>query len=240
MREIVYLSEGKLKQFLPEPRRAPRAGALRVTTPVGGFDVESPAADGDQSRLRHLELVSRHMEEVSRWYEEPDLRPGEWVQFEARLRSVTLPGAHRNLVLFVDPPPSGGAGHGGGCRLLLHGSVRHLRGWIPETADPLETEAVDNEASFGPSFVTRAGQVVRALDGPEDGPVGGEGAAEPVRRLSSRGIRELVAALDMENGDLDTAVPMTGYARVSVLVPESEDGPRCLVASPLTVQITRS
>ncbi|MFB7178420.1 SAVMC3_10250 family protein [Streptomyces sp. NPDC056257] len=231
MREIVYMSDGKLKQFLPEPRRVPRTGSLRVTTPVGGFDMDAPASDGDQSQLRHLEQVHKHMELVSRWYAEPGLRPGQWVQFEAPLRCVTLKGPHRNLLLFVDPPQ--GASE---CRLLMHGSVRHLRGWTPTAVDVPGSEAGDNESSLGPVFITRAAQVVRALSAQDEPSTASEVTSGPVGRLNSRGVRELLEALDAENGDIDTSAVMTGYARVSAVLPQSDGAPPCLVASPLTVQ----
>ncbi|MFM9371195.1 SAVMC3_10250 family protein [Streptomyces sp. Da 82-17] len=243
MREIVYLSEGKLSQFVPERRRLlPRTGTLRVTTPVGGFDVDAPATEGEQSLARHLRQVDKHMELVSRWYGEPDLRPGQWVQFEVPLRSVTPGGVYQGLVLFVDQPRSADpAGEeGADCRLLMHGSARHLRGVSPATVDVLEAEDGTGGFSIGPNFVTRAGQVVRALSAQNDAPdapdeAGPEGG--PTGGLNSRGVRDLLKALDEQNGDLDMSVLMTGYARVSALLPETGDEPRCLVASPLTVQI---
>ncbi|WP_405609421.1 SAVMC3_10250 family protein [Streptomyces sp. NBC_00076] len=102
LREIAYLSEGKLRQFVPEPRRMPRTSGLRLTTPLGGIDMDAPTTDGELGQLRHLRDVYRHLELVGEWYTTPELRAGQWVQFEAPLRCVTLSGAHQDLVLFVD------------------------------------------------------------------------------------------------------------------------------------------
>lgn len=77
VREIVYLSESKLRQFVPEPRRVLRTRALRVTTPLGGIDMDPPAPDVEQAQLRHLRDVCREIDLVAGWYASPDLRPGQ-------------------------------------------------------------------------------------------------------------------------------------------------------------------
>ncbi|MFE0346490.1 hypothetical protein [Streptomyces griseoluteus] len=51
LREFIYLSDAKLRQFIPHPRRLRRPGALRLTTPVGGIDLDAPAGDADSARL---------------------------------------------------------------------------------------------------------------------------------------------------------------------------------------------
>ncbi|MGW9038837.1 SAVMC3_10250 family protein [Streptomyces sp. NPDC055721] len=247
MRDVIYLSVGKLRQFLPEPRRAPRAGALRVSTPFGiGVDVDAQADDGEQGRMRHLRQVQQHLEETALWYEDPGLRPGLWVQFEAPMRCVTLREDYRDLVLFVDS----GAGSGSGCRLLLHGSAQHLLGWTPQPTDGPVLEGLIGGDSIGSVFLTRAGEVVRALSGdsdpdsgpdsdPDSGPdsrPGGAFASPLAPALSAAGTRELLRALDAGHDGIDTTAPMTGYARVTALLPERYGAPPCLVASPLTVE----
>ncbi|WP_374224208.1 SAVMC3_10250 family protein [Streptomyces sp. ISL-66] len=238
MREIVYLSESKLRQFVPEPRRVPRTGALRVTSPFGGIDMDAPAPDSEQGQLRHLRDVYKHVGLVADWYAAPGLSPGQWVQFEAPLRCVTLSGAHRDLVLFVDSASGRGAGRedDGGSRLIMHGSVRHLRGWTPMSVDGPALEAENSASSLGTAFVTRAGQVVDTLSRLRD-PLATE--ATPPRtavRLHGRGVQELLEALDDEDGGIDMSAMMTGYARITGVLPSTPVSPRCVVASPLVVE----
>ncbi|MQS05516.1 hypothetical protein FNX44_027540 [Streptomyces sp. OF1] len=211
MREIVYLSERKLRQFVPPPRRLPRPGALRLTTPFGGLDMDTPHPDGERNRLRHLADVHKHIETIAEWYTDPDLRPGQWVQFETPLRCVTLTDAHRDLVLFVDRPGDED------CRLLLHGSVRHLRGWTPTSVDGPPLETVDYGSSLGTAFVTRVGEVVAALTRHRDPAP----ADHPEPHLPDRGVLQLLHALDADNPTIDTSATMTGYARVTGLLPVS-------------------
>ncbi|MGM9337579.1 SAVMC3_10250 family protein [Streptomyces murinus] len=238
VREIVYLSESKLRQFVPAPRRVPRTGALRVTTPLGGIDMDAPAANAEQGQLRHLHDVSKHVELMAGWYAQPDLRPGQWVQFEAPLRCVTLGGAHQDLVLFVDPAGRGRTGSVADedCRLLMHGSVRHLRGWTPMSVDGPALEVENSASSLGTAFVTRAGQVVEALTRHRDPlPLEQTPSREAVR-LHRQGVQELLDALDDEDDSIDTSAMMTGYARVTGLLSSAGATSRCVVASPLVVE----
>ncbi|MFJ6792732.1 SAVMC3_10250 family protein [Streptomyces sp. NPDC091268] len=238
MREIVYLSESKLRQFVPEPRRVPRAGALRVTSPFGGIDMDAPAPDSEQGQLRHLRDVYKHVGLVADWYEAPDLRPGQWVQFEAPIRCVTLSGAHQDLVLFVD------SGSGTGTepapdersRLIMHGSVRHLRGWTPMPVDGPALEVENSASSLGTAFVTRAGQVVEALTRLRDPLSAEQSPPRSAVRLHGRGVQELLNALDDEDGGIDMSAMMTGYARITGVLPSTPAAPRCVVASPLVVE----
>ncbi|MET7673984.1 SAVMC3_10250 family protein [Streptomyces seoulensis] len=227
MREFIYLSDAKLRQFIPHPRRLRRPGALRLTTPVGGIDLDAPAGDAESARGRQLDEVVRHLEESARWFGEPDLRPGEWVWFEAPLLYVTLRNADRDLLLFTDPAPGTDPQYPSAeCRLLLHGSVRHLLGVTPV---PVEGAALVEyggfEGSGGTPFITDAGRFVRAVTGTED-------PAPP----GAQGVRDLLAALDAAQPDIPTAPRTQGYARVTTSLPATETAPRCLVASPLTVE----
>lgn len=223
---------------MPEPRRVPRAGALRLTTPLGGIDVDAPATDGEQGQLRHLREVYKYLELIADWYTEPELRPGQWVQFEVSLRCVTLSGVHQDLVLFVDSVRGDGADHAAaeGCRLLMHGSARHLRGWAPTSVDGPVLEVVNSGSSLGTSFVTRAGQVVEALASHRDPLSTDQNPPRTATDLHGRGVQELLRALDDEDISIDTSAVMTGYARVTGLLPSTGTTSRCLVASPLVVE----
>ncbi|MFJ6845660.1 SAVMC3_10250 family protein [Streptomyces griseoluteus] len=227
LREFIYLSDAKLRQFIPPARRLRRPGALRLTTPVGGIDLDAPAGDADSARGRQLDQVVGHLAETARWFGEPDLRPGGWVWFEAPLLYFTLRDADRDLVLFTDPAPGADPEYPApDCRLLLHGSVRHLLGVIPvPVEDASLVEHGGGGDSAGTPFITAAGHVVRALTGTDT-------PAPP----GAQGVRDLLDALDGLQPDLPTAPRTRGYARVTASLPATATAPRCLVASPLTVE----
>jgi hypothetical protein len=113
MRELIYLSESKLRQFRPERGRRFRVREIGVPG-IGQVGVDPPVDS-------HLDDVVDHLSGIARWYTEDDLATGDWVQFETSLGYTTFEA----LVLFAEPP--------GDRRLVLHGSVMHLLGGVPVT-----------------------------------------------------------------------------------------------------------
>ncbi|MFD8980940.1 SAVMC3_10250 family protein [Streptomyces sp. NPDC059564] len=236
MREFIYVSDNKLRQFTAAPRRVHRTAALRLSTPFGGIDLDAPVTDTERARQRHLDQVSEHLGQSARWFAEPDLRPGQWVYFEAPLRQVSLAGRFRRLVLFADPAPGEDPGYERetGCRLLMHGSARHLLGQPPEPVEGPPLEGITGGDSIGTAFVTQAGQVVRTLADQQDPEAGAP--AGPGPELSGNGIHDLLLALDSDRGQAGTASWTRGYARVTARLASTTGGAPCLVASPLTVE----
>ncbi|MFJ4862691.1 MULTISPECIES: SAVMC3_10250 family protein [unclassified Streptomyces] len=235
MREFIYVSDNKLRQFAAPPRRLRRTAALRLSTPLGGIELDAPVADAEQARQRHLNQVSEHLEESSRWFAEPDLRPGHWVWFEAPLRQICLTGRFRQLVLFADPAPGEDRAYDeeAGCRLLMHGSARHLLGQPPEQIEGLPLEGIAGGDSIGTTFLTQAGQVVQTLALQQEPAADGDA---PRPGLPEGGVRDLVHALDSTSGRAHTAAWTRGFARVTALLPSTPGNTPCLVASPLTVE----
>ncbi|MFC9229171.1 SAVMC3_10250 family protein [Streptomyces decoyicus] len=236
MREFVFVSDGKLRQFLPKPSRFTMPGAIRLKTPVGGLELERGPQESERGRLKHLEKVDKHLNHQAEWFADPALRPGGWVRFEAPLRCVTLRGEYQHMVLFADPVPGEDPAYDRetGCRLLMHGSSRHLLGYAPVSIDGPPLEGIEGGSSIGTTFLTSAGHVVRALSLEHD-PVAGD-APVPSVELSGTGVRELVAALDARHGQAGSAAQMHGYARVTAVLPATESAARLVVASPLTVE----
>ncbi|MFF4668128.1 SAVMC3_10250 family protein [Streptomyces sp. NPDC001282] len=236
-REFVYLSDAKLQQF-SLPRRFALPSALRLNTPVGGVDVEAPAADGERDRIRQLEKLDKHLGQRAEWFAEPGLRPGQWVWFEAPLRCVTLPGDYQHMVLFADPAPGEDPSYEQqtSCRLLLHGSSRHLRGFAPVAVEAPALEGIDGGSSFGTTFLTTAGQAVRALSLEHDAAT--EGVTPPLSGLNGAGVRELLEAIDVRHGQVPGAW-LSGLARVTAELPATGSAVRCVVASPLNVEYVR-
>ncbi|MEV2258384.1 SAVMC3_10250 family protein [Streptomyces anulatus] len=237
MYEFVYVSEAKLSQFRPEPNRFTRKGTVRFTSPVGSIDLEPPADDAERDRDLRLKKVLKHLEDRADWFADPALQPGDWVWFEVPLQHVTLPGAFEHMVLFADPAPGQHAAYEQetNCRLLMHGSTRHLIGYAPATADGTALEGIHGGgASFGMKFLTSAGQAVSALSTQHD-PVA-EGVPAPPVQLSGSAVRDLMEIVDHAYGPAGAAAWMSGFARVTVVLPASDTTARCVVASPLTVE----
>lgn len=236
MREFVYVSEGKLRQFLPKPSRLTRPGAIRLNTPLGGLDVEPGTPGTEHGRLQHLERVDKHLNSHADWFAEPGLRPGGWLWFEAPLRCVTLRGEYQHLVLFVDPVPGEDPAYERetGCRLLMHGSARHLLGYAPATIEGPPLEGIDGGSSIGTTFLTTAGHVVRALSLEHE--AAAASVPPPRPDVSGAGVRHLVTALDARHEQAGSAALMQGYARVTAVLPPSGGAQRLVVASPLTVE----
>ncbi len=122
------------------------------------------------------------------------------------------------------------------CRLLMHGSVRHLRGWTPMAVDGPALEVETSASSLGTAFVTRAGQVVESLTRHRDPLPMEQTASREAVRLHGRGVQELLNALDDEDSSIEMSAMMTGYARVTGLLPSAGATSRCVVASPLVVE----
>ncbi|HEV7649915.1 MAG TPA: SAVMC3_10250 family protein [Actinophytocola sp.] len=125
MRELLYLSERKLAAFHPEPRR--RRPGLRGELGMPGVakvGADLPAAQVERPGLDEVLAYLTGTPGKLRWYTEDDLPPGQWVQFEVRLGSVTLYEPSVRAVLFTD---LGGDEPG---TLLLHGSPEHLTGEV--------------------------------------------------------------------------------------------------------------
>ena len=113
MRELIYLSEAKLRAFRPERGRRFRVREIGVPG-IGPVGVDPPA---DSHRDDVVDLLAG----IARWYTEDGLATGDWVQFETSLGYTIF----EPLLLFAEPP--------GDRRLVLHGSPRHLLGGVPVT-----------------------------------------------------------------------------------------------------------
>lgn len=99
MRELVYLSVAKLKQFLPELRSRLK---FTLKTPFAGVDID-PTPDATKSQLQHLAKVVAQIERSAGWFTDPEVVPGQWVAFEAPLNYVILPNEYGHILIFVDP-----------------------------------------------------------------------------------------------------------------------------------------
>ncbi|MFI7114556.1 SAVMC3_10250 family protein [Nonomuraea sp. NPDC050227] len=144
MRELVYVSERKLRQF--SPRRSAsgwweRITGLAIKGPFGLGEASVSLANGTSVRHLNLAQVIRYIERAHRplaSYLDEALEPGQWIKFEARLsykfrRWEDGYGQSRAMLFFWEPTPHDSPTV---TRLLLHGSPAHLVGAadVPETS----------------------------------------------------------------------------------------------------------
>lgn len=189
MRELVYLSERKLRQFQAPPRK--RFSIREISIPgIGQVGV-------DQQSGSHLEAVIAHLEGMARWYEER-VPVGGWVHFEARLgHRVVSNGSGLRVLLFAEP-----AGHAGTRRLVLHGAPDHLLDYVAPPPDAEWGDAPD-PGSFGGTVRPLMRHLATSVDG---------------RTISGDYLDDLPSLTDFLDRELDphTTAWMAGYARVTV------------------------
>lgn len=238
MRELVYLSERKLKQFQAEerPRRWwRRISNVGATAPLGLGGLQVGLANQTAADHPTLAQVIRDLERSSkppRWIFEDGVRAGDWVKFRAELsyqvfsdnRFSGAPPAlealdlGRRVLLFWEPwgpPEEPQSTH----MMLLHGSADHLSGSLP-MSPPVSGDQVTGSSSAG---------LVDFLTQFEDEPLSLSGTIW--RALSILG----------HSYPSELAIPMSGYARVTANVPMQNpaEAPRVVVASPLFVEVDR-
>jgi len=130
MRELVYLSERKLSQFLLDPDRWWNSITGISATPIGGIQLKN-----NQTNLSNkLNAIIKHLKAAKR-FDDPTVKVGDWIIFLAALRPFLFSGETETPVVFVEPP-----GHDRKARLLLHGSERHLVGHTVRPFNPEFTE----------------------------------------------------------------------------------------------------
>lgn len=248
MREVVYLSEGKIQQFLPEHGRTWSLSRLSIRSPVAGVDVDRAAATDQQQLAARLRDVEKHIAKTAIPYTEPLARvPGTWVEFRAPLSYATVEQDQiGSMVLFVQPEAAAvSVAWGRRVRLLLHGSARHLLGRSPQqldydlrgsiTVDGTLRSGSDSESfSFLVSNADMLSNVfgLRRIDprayGISDGP-------SKLSRDSFDGAMANFMSVVDEHLTPGAAAWMAGYARVTQLVKDYSRRLNYLVASPLYV-----
>ncbi|MGI3203113.1 SAVMC3_10250 family protein [Streptomyces sp. GLT-R25] len=137
MRELVYLSDGKLQRFVPKLRALWRRPDVTLSSPFGSVAFTG-SPNYASSRLRNLRRIEKEIERSAGWFTESPIRAGRWVAFEAPLNYFTLAAPLSGTVLFVDTPKATAEyPTGGRVRLVLHGSSRHLlNSRTPRQIDP--------------------------------------------------------------------------------------------------------
>jgi hypothetical protein len=228
MRELIYLSTVKLRQFLPDrpPSRWAKVKEVETQVPGGGFRVVFPE-DGESPEAS-LNCVLHHMlidsDAPPRWYQEDGLQPGQWVQFEARMNYEIVAGDPAGsdtggvLVFWEVSDQDADEGEEGTQRLLLHGSPKHLL----SAEGGAETEPY-RRVSEAPAFLRRLAAV-------------GKNEKKSSHRPAVALVTYLLSELD--GFPAETAFWVSGHARVTAVVSSDNDS-RVVVASPLYVEYSR-
>ncbi|WP_409179370.1 SAVMC3_10250 family protein [Amycolatopsis sp. VS8301801F10] len=229
MRELVYLSERKLRQFDLQRRRWPGRGRVEgeVKIPgVGGLKVgpgpgEPPAADLD-AVLAALDSSDR----AAKWFADDGARPGDWVQFEAPMSYTCawFAAVFVDLDQATDSYPTGGA-----IRLLLHGSEQHLAGAQSGRGN------YDAAAGYLPeptgSDLLRVVTLLKRLPDDTGQSLFTEAGDDPLSEKFGRVVDALSERLAVRH----TGAWMGGYARVTGVLGHTAER-RIVTATPLYVE----
>ncbi|MGI3226605.1 SAVMC3_10250 family protein [Streptomyces sp. GTA36] len=241
----MYLSDSKLRQFLPEGRWRSRLGRrlnmlrLDVDTPVGGGGIEV-ALGGEQTvpegNAQHLAAVIKYVEERALWFQDPAARSGHWVYFEAPLYFFLVDSREPDIgtVLFYDSPAVEGYDPGG-TRLLLHGSPRHLLASVSKSG-LASSEVIGSIYAGGTCRSSRLWDNETPPEAPTAERIS-QDPEPPQRGLSISTIDSMGQAVgsmrSIDHRASDGAAWMRGYARVSVV---HEGVGAIVIATPLYVE----
>jgi hypothetical protein len=229
VRELVYLSERKLRQFQDErPKRwFRRVKEIGFKAPFGVGEAKVALADESASAAPNLDRVLRELDKSDRapkWFEDETVSTGDWVTFEARLNYLVWPDKGA-LVLFVQPPDQEPTP----VRMLMQGSSVHVLECSQTTPIDIESQA----ALFGSSMLKDPGWLQFFFDNQMTG------AAEDIHgdpRHSLIFVEEEVRRETLA----ETACWMAGLARVTYVGPVAHDrgpGPSVfMLATPLYVE----
>lgn len=234
MRELVYLSERKLRQFDLGRRgwRMNVTGEVRVPG-VGGVSMTKDSAGPAVPDLDQVVAALEESDRASRWFTE-EVKPGEWVRFEAPM-AYTI--TNRGGVLFLDLDRRTGAyPTGGSIRLMLHGSSRHLVGGGPPSRQITDRD-IDERMGFSAGNPHHLlGELMMDLRSADD--PAGQSATMAIKRVEHKLPNRYSDVLNILTDELalpGTAAWLAGLARISA-VPPSVGDHRIVVASPLYVE----
>jgi hypothetical protein len=237
MAEYVYISDERLKAFIPSDPGWWRRGRVRnVRAEVGagpvkaGVDVDL-AADRLISEFIQLAKVERQVSSVATSVDDPGLRPGDWVFFDGRIGCHLVdiepkPGA----VLFCQVPS---ARHRS---VLLHGSAIHLRG----------RRQAREAAAVAPVSFSAADEVPRIIREATAGTADSFGRVWHGLKAQGTGtmaglvddLADFYAFVVKTDWFLASAPFLAGFALVSAIVPV-QDGTEVLIGTPLFVRRAR-
>lgn len=240
MRELVYLSNRKLRQFDLGRKlrlRARLKAVIKAPLGLGELAVEAEKPQGSPPGLDAVLAALENSDRAPIWFTEA-LQPGQWVHFEAPMSFTTI----RRAVVFLDVERQSAAYPSGGeVRLLLHGSAEHLVGSDspPHTSvEELSEQAATRSDIHADEFASLFNHFIRlieyrALQGIE---VDDDPAWPFSRHIPGSGLDYALPTLSHNLHLPYTAAWMAGYARVTAVVRRSHLPHSVVFATPLYVE----
>lgn len=194
-----------------------QAATLNLTLPGAHTTLNvARKGTGQTDAYQRLETVKRALDSSSRsprWFEDEDVRAGDWVQFDVPVTYAVIDsGAGRQLFFAQTRNPVRPL------TLLLYGSELNL----------LASDLPEHRADALASTVDNLSTVIRGLaDSPESSLIG---ACDGWLR---RGVLEVLNRLD---GPLVAGAHVEGWARAVTTVPLDAPPAQVLIATPLYVR----
>lgn len=218
MRELVYLSQRKLSQFQPE---RPRGG--RFLSRITGVGAKAPLSMGEvsltlaASTTQSVLQLDKVLDELNnrvrgvQWYEDANIRVGDWAQFEALMNYAVVeePGLPDAPLLFWEPRPNNPGDAPTGPSLLLHASSDGLVG------SPAGVSGGISNSMSDPTALSKALRQLRHSD-------------DPLSKQSNLSDWEWLYVLDSIRQRLDYDYPpfmaswIAGYARITGILPANK------------------
>ncbi|MEV7095928.1 SAVMC3_10250 family protein [Amycolatopsis sp. NPDC051045] len=230
--EYVYLSDAKLRQFVPsEPSWWSRlrvrkfAGKARVASLETSVEID--VADVADAEVRKL---IDHLGEDAQWYRQDGLIPGTWVFFEGRIGYQSLP---EGAALFCEA----GSRDKTSTRIMLHGSANHLVGRTAAGQPNGSYSHIDDVPSVLHSAVAKS-----VLPGDERAiwaRLGRRHAPAPRPAELADQVEAVFRRAACTDSYFDAAPYLAGCARVSAVVRPAGLPFDVVVASPLFVRHAR-
>lgn len=239
MRELVYLSKRKLRQFdLGWWRVFSARVKATIKPPRIEFTVETDIRRSDLALLDAAIATLERSDRAPVWFTE-NVQPGQWVQFEAPMSYTTI----GNAIVFLDVDERSAAyPSGGAVRLMLHGSAVHLAGSDPPprtSIDELSKQASTHSTIDAEAFASVFNHFFDLIEYASRLDIN---SLEEDRMMS---FKNRIRAADRLNHVLPTlsdhlrlphtAAWMAGLARITAVAP-ADGGRSTLFATPLYIE----
>jgi len=240
VRELVYLSKRKLRQF-DLGRRGLGAHLKAVIKAPLGFGEVSVETETHRRDAPALETVIAALDRSDRaplWFTEK-VQPGQWVQFEAPMSYTTI----RNAVIFLDiAERSTVYPSGGDLRLLLHGSYQHLVGSnlpLRISVDELSEQSAAHSEVDADALASVFNHFIRLIEYGSQLDINDFEPDRPIpfkNSIRAVGLGRVLPALSRHLHLPNTAAWMAGCARVTAVSRPPSGGRTILFATPLYVE----